>query len=145
MDKCYFRTKFIVTNARERDGIWKAIFSPFLLFVSSALLGMLIVPIQVLLDLRPSEYQFIPLGIFCGLYAMRPFRHHRVSWMFLVLLVTLHFALVHGFAYTKFIQQGASLSFHCSVGAIIGLMISSVALFARLIPDRQLKHEQPPK
>lgn len=134
-----------MTNEHERDGIWKATFSPFLLFVWSALLGTLIVLVQVLLDLRLSEYQFIPLGIFCGLYVMRPLTYYGVSWMFLVLLVTLHVALIHGFAYMKFIPLEATISFCCFVGAMIGLMTASVALFARLIPHSQLIEEQQQK
>lgn len=131
----------------EHNAILKTLFSVFLLLVWSALFGSLTVLIQLLLNLPPMAYQFIPLGIFCSLYVlyvMRAFRERSVNYTFLVMPVV-PFALVHGIAYTEFIQQAAPVSFRCFVVAIIGLMTASVALFARLIPDRQLKHEQPPK
>lgn len=125
----------------EHNAILKTLFSVFLLFVWSALVGSLTVLIQLLFNLPPSGYQFIPLGIFCSLYVlnvMRAARKRAVNCIFLVMPVV-PFALVHGFASTKFIQPAAPVSFRCFVGAMIGVMTASVALFARLIPDGQLK------
>lgn len=123
----------------KRNTISNNLFSAFLLFVVSALFGSATVLVQVLLGLPPLGYQFIPLGIFCGLSVMKRLRSHSVSWMLLVLLILLHFSLVHGFAYTKFIPAGSPESFRCLVGAMIGIMMAPVALLARLVPDKRLQ------
>ena len=94
------------------------------------------------MDVPPLAYQFIPLGVFCGLYAMKPFRSHSIAWILLVLLVVTQFALINGIAYTKFIPLAASASFRCFTGAMIGIIMAPVALMAKLIPDGRLKHNE---
>jgi hypothetical protein len=82
----------------EHNAILKALFSVFLLFVWSALVGSLTVLIQLLFNLPPSGYQFIPLGIFCSLYVlnvMRAARKRAVNCIFLVMpVVPLHWSMV---------------------------------------------------
>lgn len=126
----------------ERDRIWNAFFSGFLLFTWSAFFGSATVLIQLLFNLPPMAYQFIPLGILCCVYAMKPLRKHSIAWMLIPLLVITQFAVINGIAYTKFIQQGAPESFRCIVGAIIGLMMASVALFERRIPFARFKQRE---